>query len=95
MVDNVIDKTDRVLNRAKYSEEQHKARRGRVEGKVEETKAPHATSTAIATRRFRIVEALDAQTGETIFVVTDGNSRAACSTRELAEKILRSVETAP
>jgi hypothetical protein len=53
-----------------------------------------STSTAIATQRFRIVEAVDAASGETIFVVTNGgNARAECSTRELAEKILRALGT--
>jgi hypothetical protein len=93
-VDSLVDKTDRVLNRTKYIEEKHKDRRGHVKV-VEEPKAPASAATAITSRRFRIIEAVDAQSGDTIFVVTDGKARAECSTRELAEKILRAVETAP
>jgi hypothetical protein len=92
-VDSLVDKTDRVLNRTKYVEDKHKARRAEaIDGKQAKKPAP---STAVASRRFRIIEATDAQSGDTIFVVTDGSARAECSTRELAEKILRAVETTP
>ena len=99
LVDSVVDKTDRVLNRAKYTEEHLRARRS----KRSEVASPSAkvvretpsSSGAIATRRFRIVEAIAAESGSTIFVVTNGTVRAECTTRELAEKILRGLETAP
>ena len=56
-----------------------------------------APSTAVAVRpQFRIVEAIDQQTGATIYVVTDGrNARTECSTREFAAKILRALEKTP
>ena len=98
LVDSVVDKTDRVLNRAKHTEEQHRARRAKrsevAAPSVKVDKEP-SSSTAIATRRFRIVEAIAAESGSTIFVVTNGTVRAECTTRELAEKILRGLETAP
>lgn len=99
LVDSVVDKTDRVLNRAKYTEEQHRARRAKrsevaAAPSVKVDKEP-SSSTAIATRRFRIVEAIAAESGSTIFVVTNGAVRAECTTRELAEKILRGLEMAP
>lgn len=102
MVDSVVDKADRVLNRTKYTEEQHRTRRAKkpvvidtastVKVAKAETSSP---STAIAPRRFRIVEAIAAESGVAIFVVTNGTVRAECSTREMAEKILRAMETAP
>ena len=100
-VDSLVDKTDRVLNRTKYVEDKHKARRaeaidGKQDGKqAKPPKATPASNGTIATRRYRIIEAVDAQSGDTIFVVTDGKARAECSTRELAEKILCAVETTP
>lgn len=93
-LDNALDGADRVLNHAKYAEDKLEGHRAAAKAKAPAAAAP-STSTAIAARRFRIIEALDAETGETIFVVTDGNSRAACSTRELAEKLLSAVENAP
>lgn len=97
-VDSLVDKTDRVLNRTKYTEDKYKTRRTEaIDGK--QAKPPKATpasnGTTIATRRFRIIEAVDAQSGDTIFVVTDGTTRAECSTHEMAEKILRAMETTP
>ncbi len=104
LVDNAVEKVDRVLNRTKYTEQQHRARRS---GRVIDTspsvkvkaapkaapKAAESSSTAVATRaRFRIVEAIAAETGVTIFVVTNGAQRAECTTRELAEKILGMLE---
>lgn len=99
LVDSVVDKTDRVLNRSKYTEEQHRARRSTKKPERIDT-APSvkvAKTTAIVRRQFRIVEALDATTGQAIFVVTNdnGSARAECSTREMAEKILRALELAP
>ena len=111
LVDSFADKADRVLNRKKYTEDQHQARRARGAKiskrsevidvdtaptvKVVKPEAP-ASSSAIATRRFRIIEVVAAESGQTIFVVTNGAAaRAECSTRALAEKILRALETAP
>jgi exosome complex RNA-binding protein Rrp4 len=93
LVDSALDGVDRVLNSAKY-EEQHQVRRANAK-KVETIDTAPATSTALATRRFRIIEAIAAESGITIFVVTNGSVRAECTTRELAEKILRGLETAP
>lgn len=102
LVDSFADKADRVLNRAKHTEAQHRARRaqrGEVAAapgtaRVVREKSP-SSSTAIAPRRFRIVEAIAAESGNTIFVVTNGTVRAECTTRELAEKILHGLEMAP
>jgi hypothetical protein len=107
LVDSVVDKADRVLNRAKYTEDQHRSRRGEkrakvidvdtspsVKTKTTESKVPATTSMAVTSKRFRVVEAI-APGGATIFVVTNGAVRAECTTRELAEKILRGLEAAP
>ena len=113
LVDSFADKVDHAINRGKRTEEQHRARRAKrqpvmidtaatvkvdkVKPKPETAEAP-TSSTALATRpRFRIIEAVAAESGQTIFVVTNGSpsARAECSTRELAEKILRALESAP
>jgi hypothetical protein len=103
LVDNGVEKIDRVLNRTKYTEEQHRTRRSSRRAEVIDT-APvvkvkkaeaSASSTAIATRKFRIVETTS-QSGQMIFAVTNGGSaRAECTSRELAEKILRALEASP
>jgi len=112
LVDSGVEKIDRVLNRGKYTEEQHRARRAKrslvidtaasvkvAQDKVvkKDARSQPTTATAIAVRsKFRIVEAIAAETGQAIFVVTDGgNARAECNTRELAEKLLRALETSP
>jgi hypothetical protein len=98
LVDSVVDKTDRVLNRSKYTEEQHHARRARKPEKIDTAPSVKvAKTTAIAKRQFRIIEATDATSGQQSFVVTNdsGTARAECSSREMAEKILRALEMAP
>lgn len=42
--------------------------------------------------RVRIIESIDAQTGATVFVVTDGVSRSECSSRALADRVARAME---
>lgn len=105
-VDQGVEKVDRVLNRSKYTEEQHAFRRSKQQvvidtaatikvKKKKDAQAPAAT-TALVTRKFRIVESIDAASGKAIFVVTDGAAaRTECTTREFAEKILRALETSP
>ena len=98
LVDSVVDKTDRVLNRSKYTEEKHHARRARKPEKIDTAPSVKvAKTTAIVKRQFRIVESIDATTGQASFVVTNdnGSARAECSSREMAEKILHALETAP
>jgi hypothetical protein len=107
LVDNSVEKIDRVLNRTKYTEEQHAFRRAKLPvvidtaatvkvKKKKEASAPAATTTALATRKFRIIESIDAASGKALFVVTNGAAaRAECTTRELAEKILHALETSP
>jgi hypothetical protein len=97
-IDKGVEATDRVLNRGKRVAEQQKARRDRREvidaqSTPKATKKP-ASTTAVAKRpHFYIVEAIDAKSGTTIFVVTDGgNARTECSSRAFAEKILRALE---
>ena len=102
-VDNGVEAMDRVLNRHKYTEEQHHERRKKqrevIDADTAEKKpAPKAaTSTAVAKRpHFYIVESVDPKSGNTLFVVTDGGSaRTECATREFAVQILRALEKAP
>ena len=101
-VDNGVEAVDRVLNRQKYTEEQHQQRRSKRREVIDaepaskpKTRSP-ATSVVAKASRFYIVEAADPKSGGTIFVVTDGgNARAECTTRELAAQILRALEAAP
>lgn len=43
---------------------------------------------------FRIIEAIDASTGVETFTVTNGVAKAECSSRALAEKILKAMSEA-
>ena len=98
-VDSGVDKIDRVLNRAKYTEEQHHARRAKVidsspkpaKPSTKKVTAPVSTVALARKSRYYIVESIT-PTG-TLFVVTDGGARAECATRELAVKILHALET--
>jgi len=102
-LDRGAEIADRVVNRTKYTEEQQHRVRNNANKKAPEvidtTAAVRAhkpsPSTALATRQFRIVETAVPETGVMIFVVTNGSVRAECTTRELAEKILRGLETTP
>lgn len=103
-VDNGVDAMDRVLNRHKYTEEQHLERRKQQRREVidatpesspKEKKPAKPSSTAVAVSKkphFFIMESVDPKSGSTIFVVTDGaNARTECASREFAERILRAL----
>lgn len=99
LVDSGVEKIDHVLNRGKRTEALHRTRRAGhsavLDAKAVAPKAAKkSTSTALACKvRFYIVESISAE--GTLFVVTDGgNARAECSTREIAEKVLRALEVA-
>ena len=101
-VDNGVDAMDRVLNRHKYTEEQHLERRKQRREVIDATpesspkeKPGKPSSTAVAVSKkphFFIMESVDPKSGSTIFVVTDGaNARTECASREFAERILRAL----
>lgn len=100
LVDSVVDNSAHVLNRQKQAATRtaRKAQTIDTSPTVKVAKPAPAPSkeTAIARRQFRIVEAIDATTGQPTFVVTNtrGDSRAECSSRAMAEKILHALETA-
>lgn len=97
-VDSFADKADRVLNRTKHTEDQLRVRRARradVDTSPSVKVRRPSSSTALATRRFQIVEAIAAESGTAIFIVTNGDVKAECNTRAIAEKILHALETAP
>lgn len=102
LVDRGVEHFDRVLNRGKSVEDQHRSRRAKrpeiidADAKAKtsaKTTARTATTTAVARKpRFYIVEAIG-PSNTTHFVVTDGgNARTECTSREFAEKILRALE---
>ncbi len=99
-VDNGVEAVDRVLNRQKYTEEQHQTRRSKrreiIDTEVGGKPKTSATAVVKANKpHFYIVEATDPKSGSTIFVVTDGgHARAECTTRELAGQIMRALEKA-
>jgi len=45
--------------------------------------------------KVRIIESIDAQTGSTVYVVTDGITRRECNTRELADRFKEAMEAVP
>lgn len=104
-VDNGVEAVDRVLNRHKYTEEQHQVRRNKQQREIidadpdakPKARTSSSTATAVAKKpHFYIAEAVDPKSGHTIFVVTDGGyARTECSTREFAAQILRALEKAP
>lgn len=107
-VDNGVSAMDRVLNRHKYTEEQHLDRRKQQrrdvidavpESSSPKAKAKGASSNAVAVAKkphFYIMESIHPKTGDTLYIVTDGaNARTECATRAFAEKILRALEGSP
>lgn len=93
LIDGVVDKADRVLNRNKRSEETQRARRAK-RADVDTAPSVKVRSRTLAARRFEIVEAIDSVLGTTLFIVTNGDVKAECTSRAFAEQILRTLETA-
>lgn len=65
-----------------------------LSGKKPATPAPRApstpsSSTALAVDVHPIMEAVDAESGTTIYIVKHGNDRAECSSRKFAERVRR------
>jgi hypothetical protein len=98
-VDSGVEKLDRVLNRGKYTAEQHQARRAKPSERVDVPTKPRskrlaqppATTSAHHKPPLYIVEAISPS--GTLYVVTDGGSaRVECSSREMAQKILHALE---
>lgn len=105
LVDNGVEKLDHVFNRGKRTEELHRARRAQRTEVLDAKEVPKAGKrrtagaasppasavTLIRKPQFYIVEAITPK--GMLFVVTDGGSaRTECSTREFAEKILKTLE---
>jgi hypothetical protein len=97
--DKTLGALDRVLNRSEHLNQKLRARGKSIDTspsvKVKKSSSPPSRSTTLATKpkpQFRIVEAIATETGKPIFVVTNGTVSAECTTRELAEKILRGLE---
>ena len=92
-LDNGIDGVHRVVNRHKIAE-----------GKIKAVPTTEPSPAAAAQGRkhlalvssFHIMEVADAVTGEASFIVTDGrDAKCECTSREMAERILRALETSP
>ena len=98
-VDGLAERADHLLNRAHRSEnaiDAMRTRRDPDDARAEVARAEvSAPSTAIARRRYKIDEVTDAETGVVSWIVRDvtTGAKAECSTRALAEKVLRELET--
>ena len=93
-VDGLAERADHLLNRAHRSENAIDAMRTRRD--PDDVRADVAApSTALARRRYKIDEVTDAETGVVAWIVRDVTTggKAECSTRALAEKVLRELET--
>ena len=93
--DKTLGALDRVLNRSERLDQKIRARGKSIDTAPSVKVKKPSSSTVLATKpkpQFRIVEAIAAETGKTVFVVTNGTVRAECTTRELAEKILKGLE---
>ena len=96
-IDNGIDQIDRVLNRHKHIDDKLKGAHDEPPPASEVKSAkPSTPSTPWPARhRFRLIESLDGETGETYFVVTNGIERTECNSRAMAEQIMRAMEPTP
>jgi hypothetical protein len=79
-VDSVVDSVDKTINRSKHADKATLRREART--------AAAEPATPLRQSKFRITEALDSETSERIFIVTDGKVRAECNTRQMAETLL-------
>lgn len=88
-VDAAIDSGGQFLERARQSGDRLSgAKRPVIDVVAAETaKAPPKTS-----RRFRVIESIDAHTSKSCFVVTDGTIRTECPTAESAERVRKALE---
>lgn len=94
LVDNGVEKVDHFVNRVKRTDDLHHKRVAERAPKAAAKAA--STETSVARRPgFRLIEATDAQTGQTIFVVTNGTVKAECIKREDALELLRRLEATP
>ncbi len=98
-VEGFVDKANHVFERVQPTKDQPRAQLdARRPAQRAKSAAPSSSTSVVLHRRprFRIDEVIAAETGQPIFVVTDGgNARAECSTRALAEKILSALEASP
>jgi len=85
-IDGAVSVVDRILGR---SDAAVRRARGEQDGRGNRAIAP---SKVVAPRRFRIEEVLDAQTGERVFLVTDGRTRAECRDGRAADLVRRGLE---
>lgn len=95
VADAVIEETGKILGRANQSSKAA----GQVVREARDANPrpmpPQGATPAAAKRsssKVRIIESIDAQSGATVFVVTDGVSRSECSSRALADRVARAME---
>ena len=85
-IDRFFDGIDRVVDAAT----------GNVNGARRiEDRAEASNLRALVRPKWRLIDAMDAETGRAIFVVTDGHARCECDSRATAEKILAGLTKDP
>ena len=92
-VDNLVDGVTRGVDGVKQvQDELHPPKKPAPKA----VRGAPSSSTALATRRFRIDEVTDATSGHVLYVVTDGaTAKCEFSSRATAEKILEMLEASP
>lgn len=84
VVDATLDEASNLLGRTRKT-----AQRARQTAEPSPKAKPAPAPRPV---RARIIESTDAQTGASVYVVTDGVTRSECNTRELAERVLVALE---
>lgn len=88
-IDRFYDGVDRIVDTVTGSVDRVRKLEDRADEKSQD--ATVSSETALVAPRYRLIEAIDAETGRATFVVTDGKVRCECDTRGNAEKILAAI----
>ena len=87
-LDKGLDKVEHFFNRADHTD-----RKMGAAARAAATRKSAAGEPAVVVRQpFRIEEVTDAETGEVVFIVTNGVDKAECSTMALAKTMLAQLE---
>ncbi len=84
-IDKIVDTATNVLNRTSKVADPE-----RVRAAERVTAEPSMAMAKPA--RVRVIESMDGESGESVWIVTDGSQRAECNSAPLAAKIKRAME---
>ena len=85
-VDKIVDSVGRFFDSNKHVEDKRTERTARAEAEP--------ASTELARRRYKVIEVVDAETNALSWIVTDGVARCECTSRAMADKVVRALEAA-